>query len=225
MGYAIRLLGHWSLDRSDGPSVAVRRPVARLLAYLALQGGVQQRGLVAGNLWPDVCDHRASSNLRSTLWHARTEVAGVVAGDTSTVWLHRDITVDVDDAVIAARALLAGTPSSSARHLDALFEDLLPEWDEEWLCSPRFLHRQLRLQALDRAIACDLAEHRLPAALDLARRLARYEPLRESTHRLLATALVMAGDRHEARHVVADFERRSLALVGLAPSPRLAEVV
>lgn len=168
MTYSIRVIGGWQLLGPDGEARVVRRPVARLLAFLALRGGIQQRALVAGSLWPDGCDHRASSNLRSTLWHARTEIEGVVEGDSSTVWLCPDVDVDLDRAMATIRSSLCG----STRHslgLETLIDDVLPDWDEEWIWPVRFLHRQLRLQVLDRAIEQDFAMDESLATIALTR--------------------------------------------------------
>ena len=158
MTYSIRVIGGWQLLTSDGEARNVRQPIARLLAFLALRGGIQQRSLVAGSLWPDGCDHRAGSNLRSTIWHARTEIPGVVDGDSSTVWLCDNVDVDFVRAMGAIRSLLAGhsaTPAAFAMLLD----DVLPDWDEDWVRPIRFVHRQLRLQALDRLLTIDSCEH------------------------------------------------------------------
>jgi DNA-binding SARP family transcriptional activator len=182
--YRVHVLGGWTLAGPDGEPVSARGPIARVVAYLALRGGVQQRGVVAGSLWPEVCDQRASSNLRSTLWHARTEIDGLLDGHVTHVWLGDAVSVDLDAATASARRVLAGQRLSGAE-VEHLLEDVLPDWDEEWLAIPRFLHRQLRLQALDRAIATELDLYGPATALPLARRVAAQEPRRESTIRLL----------------------------------------
>jgi DNA-binding SARP family transcriptional activator len=194
MSYFIRVIGGWELQGPDGEILEVRRPLARLLAYLALRGGVQQRGFVAGTLWPDGCDHRAYSNLRSTLWHARREVGGVVDGDTSAVWLCPDVRVDINEARKVVRSLFAGSSPSSLT-IPMLLDDVLPDWDDDWVWSIRFLHRQLRLQALDRAIEREIAEYRDFSAMTLAREVAVREPDRRTTHRLLHECELRARQR------------------------------
>lgn len=150
MSCTIRVLGGWQLTGSTGEPRPVRVTVQRLLAFLVLRGRVQQRALVAGSLWPDSSDRRASANLRSTLWHARIECPGVVDGDSSTVWLCEDVLADFDDATGVVRAVLLGEPVARER-LAALAGDVLPGSADEWVLPVRFLHRQLRLLALDRA--------------------------------------------------------------------------
>lgn len=128
----------------------VRVAVQRLLAFLVLRGRVQQRVLVAGSLWPDSSDRRASANLRSALWHARHECPGVVDGDGTTVWLSDGVGSDFEEAAAVVRDVLVGEEVTQTR-LATLAEDVLPDWDDEWLRSVRFVHRQLRLLALERA--------------------------------------------------------------------------
>ncbi|MCY4725956.1 hypothetical protein NYO98_06675 [Nocardioides sp. STR2] len=150
MSVPIRVLGDWQLVGPDGESRAVRSAVQRLLAFLAVRGRVQQRAFVAGSLWPDSSDRRASANLRSTLWHARIESPGLVDGDGSTLWLCEGVLTDFDEATAVIRAVLLGEPVAPER-LASLAGDVLPEWDDEWVVQVRFLHRQLRLLALERA--------------------------------------------------------------------------
>jgi DNA-binding SARP family transcriptional activator len=146
----IHVLGEWQLLAPDGHPKATRLAVQRLLAFLAVRGRVQQRALVAGSLWPDSSDRRASANLRSTLWHARIESPGLVDGDATTLWLCEGVLTDFDEATAVLRAVLLDEPVPVER-LASLGDDVLPEWDDEWLVPVRFLHRQLRLLALDRA--------------------------------------------------------------------------
>jgi DNA-binding SARP family transcriptional activator len=135
---------------SDGQARPVRIAVQRLAAFLVLRGRMQQRLLVAGSLWPDSSDRRASANLRSALWHARNECPGVVDGDSSTIWLCEGVASDFDDATAVIRAVLLGEAVTAA-HLGALADDVLPDWSDEWVVPVRFVHRQLRLLALERA--------------------------------------------------------------------------
>jgi DNA-binding SARP family transcriptional activator len=157
--FSVQVIGGWALFGSDGKVCHVRTPVARLIAFLAVRGRVQPRAYVAGTLWPDRCEQRAGANLRSTLWRARTEVAGVVDADASTVWLCDGVKVDLDLAMAAIRSALIGTRSVGAP-VQSLAADVLPDWDEDWVWPTRFLYRQLRLQVLDGERLEPLAEVR-----------------------------------------------------------------
>ena len=150
MTVTVCVLGGWRLCGPLGEPRATRIAVRRLVAFLVLRGRVQQRALVAGTLWPDSSERRASANLRSTLWHARIECPGVADGDASTVWLCDEIRTDFDEATEVVRAVLVGDHVPPER-LAVLADDVLPDWPDEWLAPVRFLHRQLRLLALERA--------------------------------------------------------------------------
>jgi DNA-binding SARP family transcriptional activator len=146
--YGIEVVGGWRLVRADGQIQRARYPVQRLLAFLVVCGRVQQRTLVAGSLWPDSSERRASANLRAALWHARSECPGIVDGDGSTVWLPDEVGTDFDAATQTIRAALRGR-AVPLQDLAVLQHDLLPGWDDEWVIPVRFLHRQLRLLALE----------------------------------------------------------------------------
>lgn len=150
MSFTVGVIGGWQLSGPLGEERQVRVAVQRLLAFLVLRGRMQQRALVAGSLWPENSDSRAGANLRSALWHARIEATGVVEGDGSTVWLCDDVSTDFDDATEVVRAVLLGQPVPSER-LATLQGDVLPGWTDEWVEPARFLHRQLRLLAFERA--------------------------------------------------------------------------
>ena len=144
-----RRSGVYDTYRSTGRPRPVRLAVQRLLAFLVLRGRVQQRVLVAGSLWPDSSDRRANANLRSALWHARNECPDVVDGDGSTIWLCEGVASDFDEATAVVRAVLLGEQVTAA-HLATLVDDVLPSWDDQWVMPVRFVHRQLRLLALER---------------------------------------------------------------------------
>ena len=71
-------------------------------------------------------------------------------GDAWTVWLCDGIGADFDRSTEVVRAVLVGERVPPER-LALLADDVLPEWPDEWVVPVRFLHRQLRLLALERA--------------------------------------------------------------------------
>ena len=52
----------------DGEVVDLPLSVQRVVVFLSLQGHPLHRQHVAGTLWPETTDQRASANLRSALW-------------------------------------------------------------------------------------------------------------------------------------------------------------
>jgi DNA-binding SARP family transcriptional activator len=58
--------------RIDSEPIKVSDMAQRLVAFVALRQRPLPRVLVAGTLWPEKTESRASANLRSSLWRAST---------------------------------------------------------------------------------------------------------------------------------------------------------
>jgi DNA-binding SARP family transcriptional activator len=221
----VSLLGHFSLS-ADG----VERPLAtgsrRLIALLALRGRRIRRSLAAGILWPEANDARASACLRSAiarLGHVRVDILRVNANELS---LNAAVLVDLRDAEIEARRLLASHGAlceadrcgSSAEKLSL---DLLPGWYEDWVLMEAEAWRQLRLHALEAlstrlsSVACH-AEAILAALAAVAS-----DPLRESARSVLIRAYLAEGNRSEAHREFGRYRELLLDSLGVEPTPRL----
>lgn len=175
----------------------------RLLAMVALDGGVANRSRIAGTLWPDSPTPRALANLRGALWRIPELVRDHVETRDAALSLSSQWTIDVDLAVSGARRL---RESGCDRGVDCQMftHDLLPDWDEDWLVVPRERHRQLRLHALENLAAAEITAGRPLDAVDTALQAVAAEPLRESAQLLLLRAHLAAGNRAA---VVRQFER------------------
>jgi len=66
LGFLLTVLGGFRLS-SGTTIVGVPQGSQRLLAFLALRGGVVKRVAVAGALWPDATERHAYANLRATI--------------------------------------------------------------------------------------------------------------------------------------------------------------
>ena len=222
----LRLLGRFMVA-VDGSALPVSRTGQRLLARIALADGVEDRGVLAGTLWPDHPEPRAQANLRGAVWrlpagiHQRLEVGvGAVAFDHSwAVDLHRA------EQLAAAADPDRRRPAASLPAMSLFRHDLLPDWDESWLLMHRERHRQLRLHALE-----DLGEEHLRAgrplaAADCALLAIAAEPLRESAQRLLVRAHLTAGNRAAAGESYERFRRLLTDELGVHPSAELTELV
>src|SRR6266536_2753294 len=86
----------------------VDAPVAaqRLVAFLALHPRPLTRSFVAGSLWLDKTDRRATSNLRSSLWRTRGVGDQLIKSTRTHVHLAEDVYVDVAELDAVARRLL-----------------------------------------------------------------------------------------------------------------------
>jgi DNA-binding SARP family transcriptional activator len=196
---ALTLLDEFEL-RVDGHTVDLCIPGQRLLAYLALRGHPVRRASVAGTLWIDASENRASGSLRSAMWRLGGEREDLLRVTATHVGLSPEVAVDLHVAFAMARSL-----SDTARPLDVdeglaglLMKDLLPDWYDEWLFIERERFRQIRLHALE--ILCErlTAGRNYTLAIETGLAAVAIEPLRESAHRILIKAHLAEGNRSEA---------------------------
>ncbi|MFF7475879.1 BTAD domain-containing putative transcriptional regulator [Streptomyces sp. NPDC008092] len=222
----LRLFGAFRLEGAEG-GIAVPANEQRLLAFLGLRRRTP-RSVVAGTLWPDVTEEHAQGSLRTTLWRLRRVPHPAVGTDGDTLYLADGISVDVHDFTRAALALTgsAHDPGDALPPLGLLDRgELLPGWDEEWICSERERLRQLRLHALESLSARHARRGSHALALEAALTCVAIEPLRESAHCAVVTVHLAENNVAEAiRHYEA-FRRLLDEELGIEPSPRFAAML
>ena len=236
----IDLFGGLAVRRSDGVAVdgwSRRERVRHLLAYLALGRDVA-RTTAATDLWPELAPEKALANLRVNLHHLQVALQPdrgdappwFLQADASRLRLVRDgVTVDaelVDEAVVAARrAETAGGPSEALRHYERVAElavdDLLPDVQADWV-----QHERVRMWSIVHAAAARQGElvlaHGEPeAALVIAVRAQRLDPLSERAHRLAIRCHRALGSTGAAREAAA-LLRATLIDAGLEPDRETA---
>jgi DNA-binding SARP family transcriptional activator len=227
-GVTLELLDAFEL-RFDGEPVPLPPSAQRLLALLALHDRPLRRPHVAGTLWLDTPEERASANLRSSLWRLNRPGPKLVEATSLQLRLAPDVRVDVRETAALAHRLIAEPerPDESATSLDParLTGELLPDWYEDWVLLERERLRQLSLHALEALGERLLAAQKVGEALEAALAAIAMEPLRESSHRLLIRIHLREGNAAEAlRHF--DFcSRLFREQLGLEPSAQLAELV
>jgi DNA-binding SARP family transcriptional activator len=197
----IELLDHFRVT-SGGLSLALGHSGERLVAYLALEDRSLAREYIAGVLWPDVSQSRATASLRRALCLARRNGPGLMRSSAHRLSLAAEVSVDVHAQRRLIEAIISGERTAvAAAELRLLRSDLLPDWDEPWLVPSREELRQLRLISLEAVAAAHLGESRPASALAVALGVACEEPLRESAHRLVVQAHLDQGNWAEAtRH-------------------------
>jgi hypothetical protein len=84
--------------RCEGRIVELPTPAQRLLAYLAIEDRPLQRGYLAGALWLDATEARASGSLRSALWRIRRSGCDLVEQTNHQLRLAQTVAVDVHEA-------------------------------------------------------------------------------------------------------------------------------
>lgn len=215
----LRLIGCFRLEVGDGV-VSVPPTSQRLLALLALRAQAESRGWLAGTLWPDKPDARASANLRTAVWRLPAALQGHVVAEPGSIGLGRDWRVDTHEAGRLAGRLHDGvTPSADET---ALFcADLLPQWDEDWLHAERVRFRQLRLHALDQLACNHLAAGRPDLSLAAALAALAVEPLRETAALRVLEVHLAEGNRAAAVGFYRQFAALLRDELGVAPGPSM----
>ncbi len=213
--------------RCDGRRVTLPMSAQRLVAFLALHGRPLQRSFVAGTLWLDSTEGRASASLRSALWRLRQPRVRLVEDGSDRLSLAASVRVDLWETTRVAEEVLhnGSLPDSFASFRDALSADLLPDWYEDWVFVERERFRQLRMHALETMCRRLTDEGRWAEAVDAGLASVAGEPLRESGQRALIAAHLAEGNRHEALRQYDAYRillRRELAV---DPSPQMEELI
>lgn len=199
----------------------------RLVSFLAINGGSIDRLHVAGTLWPDVDEARATACLRSTLWRIRHAGDGAVDATTSRVRLGPLVVADLHEFNQSVRRVLD-------RPLEVTDEDvarvvapaeLLPGWYEDWVLVERERIRQMRLHALERLCACLTEQHRFAEAVEAGLAAVQGDPLRETAQRALIGAYLAEGNCSEAVRAYRGFRQLLNDQLGLDPSAEMDDLL
>ncbi len=200
--------------------------VERVVAFLGITRVPTSRTRLAGLLWPNVSEQRASGDLRSALWRLR-RITGVIREENRSLSLVPDVDVDVLEMTQLARSLVEGAAATSLSRVPELVGagSILPGWDEEWLVVERERYRILRLRALERSAEAflDAGEH--PAALDASLASIDTDPYRESAHRLVVRTHIAEGNYAEAIRAYESYRTRVGDELGISPSAWMEDLV
>ncbi|WP_433830987.1 AfsR/SARP family transcriptional regulator [Actinoplanes sp. CA-015351] len=199
-GMSLELLDGFRL-RAGADVVEVSDIGQRLIALLALHRRPVRRAVIAGTLWPDKTESRASANLRSILWRMNGAGSpGVVVCCGSSLGLRPGLGVDVVTLEEAGWALLDGSISAAAGlGFERLSQELLPGWYEDWVIVERERLGQLQIRFLEALVDALRRAGKFARAIDYAMRLVATDPLRERSQLALIHALVDEGSWGRAR--------------------------
>jgi len=215
----LNLLGGFSLNLGRH-TIPLPAAPQRLVSLLALHGAAMPRGYVAGLLWGDSTEARASGCLRSALWKLRVTGLRIVEASGDSLALSPEVTVDVQQVTILARAVVAGSFGEETLALmDLGFSaELLPGWQDEWVLGARERHRQLILHALELLCEHLTAAGRYGAAVLAGLTAVDREPLRESAHRALMKVHLAEGNAAEVIRRYRQYETIAARDLGVSPS-------
>jgi DNA-binding SARP family transcriptional activator len=154
----VQLLGGFEL-LAGGEPAEVPESAQRLIAFLALRRRPQTRLCIAGNLWPEKNDERATANLRSTLWRTRLDDgSSVLKPKGSLIGVAPGVRVDVWDVeAVKPETLAAAYLAGDVPDYERLFDELLPGWYDDWVIIERERLAQLQLKIAE-ALARSLIE-------------------------------------------------------------------
>lgn len=212
-----------------GQHLAIPHSVERLLAYLALTERPVSRAKLAGTLWIDAPEKKASNNLRTTLWRLGRTCGRLVSADPDRLVLSSDVKVDATELTDLSQRLihrpdpdphdLANLPVLVAR------SELLPDWEDGWVVADRERFRVLRLEALERAAEALIERRSLGEALVAALAAVRSEPLRESCRRLVVKAHMTAGNIVDALRSYEDYRDLLWRELEVEPSHLMRDLI
>ena len=229
---SLKLLGKLAIFGPEGARLHLpTRKAELLLARLALaRGRAIPRGELAGWLWPDADETKASASLRKVLSWLRTELpGGTILARRNEVWVAREslavdavefeaaLDADNDDALAQAAALYHGDLLAGI--------DPVPGAFEEWLITERARLRCRAEEGLQELIDRSLADCRYTAAADAARRLIAIDAYEEAGHRALLQVLMIQGQRRRAEAHLDEVRALFRDELGVEPSPELAAMV
>jgi DNA-binding SARP family transcriptional activator len=222
----LRLLGGFDL-RAGEQIVTLPLNVRRLIALLAVRERPQTRTSIAYTLWMDTTQTRATANLRSTLWKLGSQRERMVGCDGDRLWLAPHVQVDLTRVIAQAKRLIGPEQGLlvEGTDVDEFSEELLPDWDEEWLHDERERLRQLRVHALE-AMCSRLGDGgRGAEAVYAGQAAVAAEPLRESAQRVLIAAHLAEGNLSEAHRQFEIYRRLLWENLELSPSPQMAAML
>jgi DNA-binding SARP family transcriptional activator len=225
----LNLLGGFRL-LVGGELVRVSLTGQRVMAAVACQHDPAIRSRIAHVLWPDTTSTRAHANLRTAVYRLDRGCPGMIEATNSYLRLAAGIRVDLDRTTNLAKQVLGTTgllnPALVREALRAnLADDLLPDWDDEWLTDYQRSYRQLRLttlEALSRRLAA--AGHH-GAAVQAALAAVQADSLRDSAYETLIRACLAQGNRHEALSYFAEYKRVIRDELGLEPAPTIGRLL
>ncbi len=203
----IRLFGSFALTVDDQPITLRLQSARKLLSLLALRPGQPlQRAELARLLWPDE-DYSISGNrLRTALVEVRAALQPYtpVEGDAKTLeFLSADVESDaglVKDLLRKLRVAVEKHEEEQTllRLREALREDLLPEFEDDWFQAERQACRTRQVETLLRLSEIASEKKEFVKASEFAGDALKTEPFHERGWRLLLRALAKAGKASEA---------------------------
>jgi DNA-binding SARP family transcriptional activator/DNA-binding HxlR family transcriptional regulator len=227
---SICLLGAFSVHIDGTPTPPLAAGTQRILAFLAIRDRSVTRLAMAGTMWPDVSEQHAGGSLRSALSRLDPPTREAILLASAGLRLDDNVNVDFRDAkALALRLVRAdGSPNEAdlnAGAIDALSQDLLPGWYDEWVVPEAEDWRHLRRNALEAQTGYLTARSRWAEASLAVRAAINIDPLRESSQAVLIWLHLARGNQSEALKAYDEYSQRLMKELGLEPTAHLSDLV
>lgn len=222
----ISVIGAFQLTIA-GRHVLLSHSAERVVAYLALAGRPVRRSRLAGELWPDVPEHRALGNLRSALWRRPDADSPLVIGGRDQLMLARGTSIDLSELralADAARLAPASLDVASVVELTSAV-DILGDWEEDWLQPHRDQFRELWLHALDRLCEHFIAGGDYAHAIETGMVMVGADPFRETPRRQLVRAYLGEGNVADAMRAYGTYRELLHDELDVVPSALMEQVI
>jgi len=205
-----------------------------LLAYLFLNPKkTHSRLALAALLSPDASETIARRLLNQTLWYIRGCVPGLVTCESNAISLSPTWRVVIDVAEFERRIQPylsgKGRPQEARRDLTQAVGDyhgdLLEGFYDDWVVPERERLRELYFQALEHLVQAYKAAQEYQQALNVALRLVKGDPLRESAQREIIRLHHLLGNGSAAIKQYQEFRELLQHELGMDPEPETLELV
>lgn len=226
----LRLLGQFEAQLDQRGLDIPTRPAQSLLAYLALNPGVEQRReRLAGLFWPESTDSNARGYLRHALWRIRKSIEEA-GGDPDSYLQVSKISLALDpqqcwvDAVaLAEPEATRGLSADTLTFLVSLYQgELLPGFHDEWTVAERerllIVFEERAAQLVDRLSE----DRRWRDVIRWGEHWIEHGLVPEAAYRAVMVAHAASGDRASAAAVYTRAAEALEAELGLEPSPELS---
>lgn len=226
-GVVLTLVGPPSVGLTDG-GLIVPQPggkVLALLTYLVLEPGPHSREELAGLLWGESSDVEARASLRQAIKQLRDSMGEVLRCDRAKVELAAPIECEVRDF----RRLVQQDPQHAlttdvSRFLTGFSVRHAPHFDE-WVAATRRDLMQLYERALGAMTREAMGQWRWRAAIDLAERWLKSDPLSEEAAHLAIESRFLSGDRGGALARFSQYRATLMRETGCEPGRTLYNLV
>lgn len=223
----LTLLGGFRLVL-HGDLVQVSATGQRVIAAVVFQSGTAVRSRIAHLLWPDTTSERAHANLRTAVYRLEHTCPGLLEVENTYLGLATGVDVDVHRTSMLATGIVANEgplpPGFVEEAMQAnLQDDLLPDWDEEWLAQDQIRYRQLRLTTLERLTDRLVEGGQHGVAVHTALAAVQADSLRDSAHQSLIRACLAQGNRYEALSHFHTYQQIVRDELGIEPAETIGQ--